>query len=55
MVKLVLIDASINKYVAYVGRTKILAVTASRPLTAAEVEEFRVYPHTDDDEPTMKA
>lgn len=47
--KFVLIVPAQKEYTAYECGKKVLRVISDRLLTPAEVEDFRVTPHADDD------
>lgn len=49
--KFVVITPILKQYTAYEGRNKILRVISDRFLTPSEVENFRIAPHADDDDP----
>ena len=50
--KFVVIDPKLKQYTAYEGLKKVLRVRSDRLLTPAEVEDFRITPHADDDDNT---
>lgn len=48
--KFVLIDPKLKQYTAYENGKKVLKVVSDRPLMPAEIEDFRINPHADDED-----